>query len=90
MEIKTIEIEQGFPLEVVNKRISCYKPIRNSNGEMRYKDALVYLARVIPPNEPTLQVIFGLASFALNNKLSKKQAELADKFIRYWSEKGVL
>lgn len=90
MELKTIEIEKGYPLEIVCKKIHSYKPIRNDFGQIKYKDALVYLCRVLPPNEPSLQVIFGLASFALNNSLSTKQAKLADKFISFWEDKGVL
>ena len=90
MEIKTIEIDEGFPLEVVNKKVMCYKPKRNKEGRMQYKDCLVYLARVLPQNEPTLPVIIGLASFSLNNVLSEKQRKLANRFIYYWEEKGIL
>ncbi|MBO7696277.1 MAG: hypothetical protein J6T10_26875 [Methanobrevibacter sp.] len=90
MEVKTIELEKGFPLQIVTKRIISYKPIRNKDGDIRYKDALTYLCRVLPPNEPSLPVIFGLASFSINNNLSEKQRKLADKFIYFWEEKGVL
>jgi len=90
MEVKTIELERGYPLQIVTKRIVSYKPVRNKDGDIRYKDALMYLCRVLPPNEPSLPVIFGLASFSINNNLSEKQRKLADKFIYFWEEKGIL
>lgn len=90
MEIKTIEIDKGYPLQIVNKKVMSYKPIPNKNGYTQYKDCLVYLARVLPQNDPALPVIIGLASFSLNSVLSEKQRKLADKFIDYWTEKGVL
>lgn len=90
MEVKTIELEKGYPLQIVTKRVVSYKPIRNKNNCMKYKDALIYLCRVLPPNEPSLPVIFGLASFSINNNLSEKQTKLAAKFITYWEEMGVL
>ena len=90
MEIKTIEIDEGYPLQIVYKKVMSYKPIGNKNGYAQYKDCLVYLARVLPQNEPSLPVVIGLASFSLNNELSEKQRKLADKFIDYWKAKGVL
>lgn len=90
MEKKTIVLEKGYPLEVVTKRVKSYKPIKNENGSILYKDALKYLFRVLPPDEPSLDVILGLASFATANNLSDKQAKLADKFIDYWEKKGIL
>ena len=90
MEKKTIVLEKGYPLEVVTKRVKSYKPIRNENGSILYKDALKYLFRVLPPDEPSLDVILGLASFATANNLSDKQAKLADKFIDYWEKRGIL
>lgn len=90
MEVKTIELEEGFPLQIITKRVKSYKPIRNDAGKILYKDALKYLFRVLPPDEPSLDIILGLASFATANNLSEKQAKLADKFIKYWVERGVL
>lgn len=90
MEKKTIFLEKGYPLEVVTKRVKSYKPIRNEEGSILYKDALKYLFRVLPPDEPSLDIILGLASFATANNLSDKQAKLADKFIDYWQKRGVL
>lgn len=90
MEKKTIVLEKGYPLEVVTKRVTSYKPIKNEKGSILYKDALKYLFRVLPPDDPSLDVILGLASFATANNLSDKQAKLADKFIDYWEKRGVL
>lgn len=91
MEIKTIELEKDYPLQIVTKRVVSYKPIYNKNGERLLKDCLVYLCRVLPQNEPTLNILFGLASYSLKNGgLTNKQRELANKFIEYWTEKGVL
>ena len=90
MEKKTIFLEKGYPLEVVTKRVKSYKPIRNEEGSILYKDALKYLFRVLPPDEPSLDIILGLGSFATANNLSDKQAKLADKFIDYWQKRGVL
>ena len=91
MEIKTIEIDEGYPLQVVTKRVVSHKPIYNNKGERLLKDCLIYLCRVLPQNEPTLNVLFGLASYSLNNNgLTEKQAKLANKFIKFWTEKGVL
>lgn len=90
MEVKTIEIEEGYPLQVVTKRIASYRPLFNKQHKRRVKDCLVYLCRVLPPNEPSLNILFGLASFSIANKLSDKQYDLAIKFIRYWEDKGVL
>lgn len=89
MEKKTIMLEkEGYPLEIVTKRVTSYKPIRNSEGSILYKDALKYLFRVLPPDDPSLDIILGLASFATANNLSDKQAKLADKFIDYWEKEG--
>lgn len=90
MEVKTIEIEEGYPLQIVTKRVASYKPLLNKQRERRVRDCLVYLCRVLPPNEPSLNILFGLASFSIANKLSDKQYNLAVKFIYYWQEKGVL
>ena len=91
MEIKTIEIDEGYPLQVVIKRVISYKPIYNSEIKRLLKDCLIYLCRVLPQNEPTLSILFGLASYSLsNNGLTEKQAKLANKFIKFWTEKGVL
>ena len=90
MEKKTIFLEEGYPLEVVTKRVKSYKPVRNEKGSILYKDALKYLFRVLPPDEPSLDIILGLASFATANNLSDKQAKLADKFIDYWQKRGDL
>ena len=88
METKTITIDE-MNYELVTKRVATLKPIR-TNGSIRYSMALFYLTRVLPYNEPSLAIILNLASFAMSNRLSEKQAKLADKFISYWEEKGVL
>lgn len=82
--------EEKYPKERVIKRVTSFKPIRNSEGSMRYKDALQYLVRVIEQDEPAFPLILGLASFATQNKLSDKQAEKADEIIAYYENKGVL
>lgn len=82
--------ENVYPLIKVIKRVTSYKPIRNENGAMKYKDALQYLVRVIDQDEPSFPLILGLASFATQNKLSTKQAEKADEIIAYYEKKGVL
>lgn len=87
MEKKTIE---EYPLKRVIKRVECFKPIRNDKGAFRYKDALQYLARVLPQNDPSYGFILGLASFATANQLSNKQREKADEFIEFYESKGVL
>ena len=91
MEKKTIMLEkEGYPLEVVTKRVTSYKPIRNSEGSILYKDALKYLFRVLPTDEPSLDIILSLASYATANNLSGKQVKLAEKFIDYMEKRGVL
>lgn len=79
-----------YPKEVVQKRIKSFKPIRNEEGSMLYKDALQYLVRVIEQDNPVYPLILGLASFATANKLSTKQAEKADEIIAYYENEGVL
>lgn len=89
MEVKTIT-QDGFIYEVVTRKITTLKPVR-TKGEIKYADALFYLVRVLPYNEPSLEIILSLASFARGKGgLSPKQAQLADKFINYWEEQGVL
>ena len=63
MEIKTIELEKGYPLQVVTKRVISYKPNYNEYGERKIVDCLMYLCRVLPQNEPTLNILFGLAIY---------------------------
>ena len=82
MEVKTIT-QDDFIYEVVTKKITTLKPVR-TKGEIKYADTLFYLVRVLPYNEPSLEIILSLASFARGKGgLSPKQAQLADKFINY-------
>jgi hypothetical protein len=57
---------------------------------MRYKDALVYLVRVIKQDQPDFNLILGLASFATANGLSDKQAAKASEIIKFYEKEGVL
>lgn len=82
--------EEKYPKERVIKRVTSFKPIRNKEGSMLYKDALQYLVRVIDQDEPAFGLILGLASFATQNKLSDKQAEKASDIIKFYENKGVL
>ena len=59
MEKKTIE---EYPFKWVEKRVKSKKPIRNEKGAMLYKDALVYLVRVLKQDQPDFNLILGLAS----------------------------
>lgn len=83
-------MEEKYPYEIVIKRTKSKKPIRNEQGALLYKDALKYLLRVIDQDEPSYDLILGLASFATANKLSEKQALKADEIIYYFERKGVL
>ena len=78
MEVKTIEIDKGFPLQVVKKVITCFKPIRNEKGGMQYKDLLQYLVKVLPQDDPSYSVVLSLASYSTT------------KFIKYYKSKGGL
>ena len=72
--------------EIVKKVIKLYRPMRDKNGSIQYKPALLYLARTLQEEDPNYHTIFSLASFAMANHLTKKQIKLADKFIN-WYEK---
>lgn len=87
MRIKT---QDDYPTELVVKKTKSIKPIRNKDGAIQYKEALQYLARVIPQDEPCYDFLFNLASFATSNKLSPAQAFEADKFINFYEKKGIL
>ena len=87
MEKKTID---EYPFKWVEKRVKSKKPIRNEKGVMRYKDALVYLVRVIKQDQPDFNLILGLASFATANGLSDKQAAKASEIIYFYEKEGVL
>lgn len=82
--------EEKYPKTKVTKRVTSFKPIKNDEGRMLFKDALQYLVRVIDQEEPAFDLILGLASFATQNKLSEKQAGKANEIIRYYENKGVL
>lgn len=91
MENKPIIDKNGYKYRIVRKVTKTYKPIRNEEGNIHYSDALQYLVRTLPQDHPSYTTILSLASYATsNNGLSKKQAELADKFISWyeklWSE----
>lgn len=88
METKTIE--DKYPFKWVEKRIKVKKPIRNKKGDLLYKDALVYLAKVLRQDQPDYPLIFGLASFSIANRLSDKQAKKASAIIRFYESEGVL
>lgn len=87
MEKKTIE---EYPFTWVEKRVKSKKPIRNEKGGMRYKDALVYLVRVLKQDQPDFNLILGLASFATANGLSEKQAAKASEIIKFYEKEGIL
>ena len=90
MKYKVIERE-GYPVLKVRKVIESYKPQRNQEGALRYRDALVYLARIISQDDPSFRIILSLASYSVYNQgLTKKQRELADRVIAFYEEKGVL
>ena len=91
MENKTIIEKDGYKYRLVRKVILTYKPIRGKDGNIKYSDALQYLARTLPQDHPSYKTILSLASYATSNDgLSVKQRELADKFINWyeklWSE----
>ena len=87
MENKTIIEKDGYKYVLVRKVTKTYKPIRNEQGNIKYSDALQYLARTLPQDHPSYTTILSLASYATSNDgLSVKQSELADKFIS-WYEK---
>jgi hypothetical protein len=39
-------------------------PIYNKNGKIRYRDCLVFLARILPINFPSYEFILNLASYS--------------------------
>lgn len=77
-------------LKWVENKVFSLKPERNKEGCMYYADALKYLVRVIEQNSPHFDLVLGLASFAVANHLTDKQAKKASEIIKYYEEKGVL
>jgi len=87
MENKPIIQKDGYLYRPTRKVVLTNRPIRNSEGNIRYSDALQYLVRTLPQEHPSYNAILSLASYATNNNgLSPKQKDLADKFI-HWYEK---
>lgn len=82
--------KEEYPKVPFTKRVTSFRPIRNKDGVILYKDALQYLVRVIEQDAPDFPLILGLASFSTQNKLSDKQAAKASEIIKYYEKKGVL
>lgn len=82
--------QNKYPKEWVYKKTKSLKPIRNEKGIMLYSDAMPYLARVVPQDNPMFEFIFSLASFAMKKRLTDKQAEKCAEIIRYFEREGVL
>ena len=89
-EKKTGNREPKHILEWVENKTYSLKPKRDMEGRIYYTDALKYLLRVIEQNSPHFDLVLGLASFAVANHLSDKQAKKANEIINYYEEKGVL
>lgn len=79
-----------FQYKLVKKLVKLKKPIRNKNGEMKFSDALKYLVVVLPQDDPSYDFILTLASFAVCDRLSEKQAKKANKIIWFYEKEGVL
>lgn len=87
MEKKPIIEKDGYLYRPTKKLVLTNRPIRNSEGNIRYSDALQYLVRTLPQEYPSYNTILSLASYATsNNGLSPKQRDLADKFINWYEE----
>lgn len=73
------------------RTIEVLKPIRNESGFVKYVDAFRYLLKIMPQQERDFDLIAGLLSYlSNNNKLTQKQAKLANSILDYWKLKGVL
>ena len=68
-------------------QVSVEKPTSNDWAEV-----LTYLARVTDPKEiPNYTTLMGLASYSRSNGgLTVKQTRLAEDFVRYAKDRGVL
>ena len=95
---KKKEVEKSFTTNCglhrflkVTKKVTSYRPLLGIGRGIRTLDALVYLSRVIPQDEPSLQAIYSLIGFELNNgELTEDKVRLASKIIDYWVKEGVL
>lgn len=82
----------GYKYEIVNKTISCLKPLGNEHGSILYVDLLKYLVRIIPQDDSSFSTILSLASYldAKEYPASEKQVKLIEHFLDFWRDKGVL
>lgn len=64
--------------------------LKKPNPQSKISEILIYLVKVIDPDAPDFDLILGLASFSVANKLTDRQMTKAIKIFKYYIKVGVL
>lgn len=84
------QLEDRPILEWVENKTLSLKPKKDKDGSYYYRDGLKYLLRVIEQNSPHYDLVLGLAYYACQNRLSRKQADKAEEILSYYEKKGII